>query len=190
MSFDVSACPDGQLARLSRAGDERAFAELVRRHKEPIYRLARSCTGDADEALDIVQDAFVAAHGALRRYDPERSFRAWLARIALNKCRDWSRRRAVRRLFSLPGLTADQAAEYADPTPGVEQEAADRQELARLEQGIAALPRALREVLVLRTIEGLSQAETADALGVTEKAVETRLYRARAKLGDVRGKGR
>ena len=64
------------------------------------------------------------------------------------------------------------------------------EELARLERGIAALPRALREVLVLRAIEGLSQAETADALGVTEKAVETRLYRARAKLADVRDSGR
>lgn len=61
---------------------------------------------------------------------------------------------------------------------------ADRQELERVAAAIAALPGNLRETLVLRTIEGLSQAETAETLGVSEKAVETRLYRARQKLAE------
>ena len=121
MKPDFSACTDGELAAFAREGDQRAFAEIVRRHKKPTYRVARSCMGDVDEALDIVQDAFVAAYRNLARYDPDRSFRAWLARITLNKCRDWARRRAVRRLFTLPGLTAEEAAHVADPNPGADQ---------------------------------------------------------------------
>lgn len=186
MTPDYSACTDGELACFSRDGQQRAFAEIVRRHKEPMYRVAKSCMGDPDEALDVVQEAFVAAFRNLARYDPSRSFRAWLARITINKCRDWMRHRAVRKLFTFPALTTEQADQVADPTPGTERAAADQEELARLERAIRELPRPLRDVLVLRVMDGLSQAETAEALEITEKAVETRLYRARGKLAGVR----
>ena len=153
----------------------------VHRHKEPLYRLIARLIGDNDEALDLVQDAFIAAHGALRNYDQNRPMRAWLSRIAINKARDWRRRRAVRRLISavLPLSDADR---IADNTPSAETVVSDRQELSDVEAAIAALPSNLREALVLRTIEGLSQAEAAETLGVSEKTVETRLYRARLKL--------
>lgn len=172
---------DGELASLCLAGQQSAFAEIVRRHKEPVHRLIARIIGDDDEALDIVQEAFVAAYRALRRYDMARPMRAWLARIAINKARDWRRRRAVRRLISAV-LPIDQTADAADETPSIETLAADRQELAGVTAAIARLPGNLRETLVLRTIEGLTQAETADMLGISEKAVETRLYRARIKL--------
>lgn len=172
---------DGELASLCLAGQQSAFAEIVRRHKEPVHRLIARIIGDDDEALDIVQEAFVAAYRALRRYDMARPMRAWLARIAINKARDWRRRRAVRRLISAV-LPIDQTADAADETPSVETLAADRQELAGVTAAIARLPGNLRETLVLRTIEGLTQAETAEMLGISEKAVETRLYRARIKL--------
>jgi RNA polymerase sigma-70 factor (ECF subfamily) len=111
--------------------------------------------------------------------------RAWLAAIAINKCRDWSRRRRVRRLFSF-ALPIDAAAENVrEDRPGQDVEAADRQELARLRRAITELPSALREPLVLHAIEGMSQAETAVVLAITEKAVETRLRRARSKLASI-----
>jgi len=174
---------DGELAAQCLAGRQAAFAEIVRRHKEPLHRLVSRIIGDDHEALDIVQEAFVSAHHALRRYDTARPMRAWLSRIAINKARDWRRRRAVRRLISVI-LPIDQAAEAADETPSTETQAADRQELERVATFIAALPGNLRETLVLRTIEGLSQSETAQILRISEKAVETRLYRARQKLGE------
>lgn len=186
MTPGISACTDGELAMLCRRGDQRAFSEIVKRHKEPMYRVAKSCMGEPDEALDIVQEAFLAAFRNLARYDPDRSFRAWLARITINKCRDWARRRAVRRLFTLPSVTAEQASRIVDPGADAERAAGDRAELARLELAIRALPANLREVLLLRAIDGLSQAETAEALQITEKAVEARLYRARGKLARVR----
>lgn len=181
MSDAYADWSDGDLAALSLAGDQAAFSEVVRRHKEALYRLVARIIGDDDEALDVVQEAFVSAHGALRSYDRNRPMRAWLSRIAINKARDWRRRRTVRRLISavLPMSDADRT---VDDTPSAETVASDRQELAGVAAAIAALPTSLRETLVLRTIEGLSQAEVAETLGVSEKAVETRLYRARSRL--------
>ena len=180
---------DGDLAALSLAGGQAAFAALVRRHKEPLHRLVARLIGDEEEALDLVQEAFVSAHRALGSYYASRPMRAWLSRIAINKARDWRRRRAVRRLISavLPISLADR---IGDDTPSVETVAGDRQELAGVEVAIAALPTNLRDALVLRTIEGLSQAEAAETLGVSEKAVETRLYRARLKLAESVGSNR
>ena len=174
---------DGDLAALSLAGGQAAFAALVRRHKEPLHRLVARLIGDEEEALDVVQEAFVSAHRALGSYDASRPMRAWLSRIAINKARDWRRRRAVRRLISavLPLSDADR---IADSRPSAQTVASDRQELASVRLAIAALPTRLRETLVLRTIEGFSQAEVAQTLGVSEKAVETRLYRARLKLAE------
>lgn len=182
--------PDASLVRRALAGDAQAQRALVERHREAVYRLARTASGDAEEAFDITQEAFVAAFGALSRYDPARPFRGWIAAITLNKCRDRARRRAVRRFLGLP-LPDNAAAWIADDAPSPEAEAASRDELAATARAIAALPPALKDVLILRTIEGLSQQETAEALGISGKAVETRLYRARQKLGEaVRGLSR
>jgi RNA polymerase sigma-70 factor (ECF subfamily) len=182
VSLDWTTLSDGELATLSIAGRQAAFAEIVRRYRQPIFRLTRAFIGDADEALDLTQEAFVAAHQALARYDPNRSMQAWLTTIAVNKCRDWARKRAVRRFLSFALPNDDQVEAIADDGAAVDVAAADRQELGRVSRAIASLPANLKEPLVLRTIEGLSQAETAEVLGISQKAVETRLYRARARL--------
>ncbi|MXO76122.1 sigma-70 family RNA polymerase sigma factor [Altererythrobacter aerius] len=185
MKCSPEECTDGDLVALTRAGRQDAFAELMRRHKEPLYRLIRGHIGDPEEAVDLVQDSFISAFKALDRYDQTRPFRAWMARIAINKCRDWARRRAVRRLL-LTAAPPAQAAEVPDPAPGIDDTVGDRQELERLWQAIADLPRALKEPLILRTIDGLSQAEVAALLRISGKAVETRLYRARRRLSALR----
>lgn len=186
MSLDLQSLSDGELAALALAGRQSAFAEILRRHRDPVYRLVRAHVGDADEALDLLQETFIAAFRALDRYDQSRPMRAWLSRIAINKCRDWSRRRAVRRFFMSLSLTGEADVEVEDDAPRIDDAAEDRQELELLWVAIAELPRALKEPLILRTIEGLSQSEAAGVLGISEKAVETRLYRARAKLARVR----
>ena len=182
MSLDWTSLTDGELATLSIAGRQAAFAEIMRRYRQPVFRLARACTGESDEALDLVQETFVAAHQALSRYDTQRSMKAWLSTIAINKCRDWGRKRTVRRFFSFAISEDGQADAVIDDGPATDTTVADRQELDRVTRAIATLPMNLKEVLVLRTIEGLSQAETAEVLGVSQKAIETRLYRARARL--------
>lgn len=184
MTIDFSALSDGELASLSLAGRQSAFAELVRRHRQPIYRLVVGNIGDPDEALDLVQETFVAAYRALRRFDAARSMRTWLSAIAMNKCRDWSRRRRVRRFLGLSPTAESDLRHIAEDKPLPDVQAGDRQDLRRLAAAVAELPPSLREPLVLHVIEGASQAETASILGVSEKAVETRVRRARAKLAD------
>ncbi len=181
MSLDLSHCSDRELAALARGGQHGAYREFLARYKAPVFRLIRGNIGDPDEAMDLTQEAFVAGFAALDRYDGDRPFRVWIARIALNKCRDWARRRAVRSFFAR-ALPLDSAHDVASDVPAPDAEAADRAELARVRGAMAQLPHHLREILVLRGVEELSQAETADLLQVSEKTVETRLYRARAKL--------
>jgi RNA polymerase sigma-70 factor (ECF subfamily) len=185
VSLELSSLSDGELAALTLGGRDAAFAEIMRRHREPVYRLVRAHVGDADEAFDLVQECFAAAYRALGRYDPARPMRAWLSTIALNKSRDWGRKRWVRRLFDSTGILDDEATRVADERAPPDRIATDRQELARATRAITVLPTALKEPLILRTIEGLSQAETAQALGISEKAVETRLRRARERLSRV-----
>lgn len=183
MSLDLAGCSDGELAALALAGRQAAYGELMRRHRDPAYRLIRGHIGDADAALDVTQQTFVAAFSALARYDGARPFRIWIARIAINKCHDWARRRTVRKILSF-ALPIEAASAAADEAATPEATLSDRQELRRTMAAIATLPASLKESLILRTIEGLSQAETAQVLGISEKAVEARVYRARARLAE------
>ncbi len=172
---------DPALAARAARGDQAGFAALMQRHKGWLYRFVRRYVPDAEEAYDVVQESFAAAWAAIGRYDPERPFEAWLRRIALNKCRDRGRKAAVRRvLFGFRG--ADPVSEPVDPAVGPDEAALKGQALQRLENAIAALPRGLKEPLVLTALEGLSHKEAGDLLGLNAKAVETRVYRARKQL--------
>ena len=184
MSLTPEDCSDGELAALALSGRQSAYTALLARYREPIFRVVRATIGDNDAAVDVTQETFVSAFAALKSYDSERSFKTWISRIAINKCRDWARRRSVRRFFSF-ALPIETAANVADDTFTADKQISDRAELARVQAAIATLPQAIREPLVLRTIEGMTQAESAQVLGISEKAVETRLYRARAKLTEL-----
>lgn len=176
---------DSELAASAVAGDERAFSWLMQRHKDALYRFIRRYTGDADEAYDLLQESFTAAWSALKRYDQTRSFPTWLRRIALNKCRDWSRRRAVRRwLTRNEGLDSWTGQSLATGDPSPEDTVSDQEQLVRLDKAIASLPIGLKEPLILTALEGLSQDEAGKLLGLSAKAIELRVYRARRALSD------
>lgn len=186
MSLELSACTDGELAALTLAGRQAAFAEIMRRHQEPVYRLIRAHIGDAEEALDLTQECFASAFQNLPRYDGDRPLAAWLARVAINKSRDWHRRRRIRQILSFASSLPPETMESEwDEAPGADAITFDRAELARLSRAVSELPATLKETLLLRTVEGLSQAETAAALGISGKAVETRLRRARERLSKI-----
>jgi RNA polymerase sigma-70 factor (ECF subfamily) len=181
----LDSAADEALARRAAAGDERAFAELVRRHKDPLYRLLRRYTGDADQAYEAAHEAFIAAWRAFGRYDADRSFVAWLRTIAFNKLRDLGRRRAVHRFLLGSDVLEEEAAEArADPASGADDILIERQDVAALDRAIARLPGKLKEALILTAFDGWSQKEAADILGVSEKTVETRVYRARRILAE------
>ena len=181
----IAEATDAALARSAAEGDDKAFAVLVGRHKEPLYRLLRRYTGDSDEAYEAAHEAFIAAWGALKRYDPSRSFGAWLRTIAINKARDRGRRMLVRRvLFGFRDLDDAEVLETADPAASAEHEVLQDEQAKRFDRAVSRLPFALKEALILTAFEGLSQKEAAQLLGVSIKTVETRVYRARKLLMD------
>lgn len=184
---DLAGCSDGELATLALDRSSAAYSVLMRRHETRIYRLIRSHIGNNDEAFDLVQESFVAAWLALKTYDPARPFGTWLARIAINKSRDWGRRRAVRKFFTFAAPLTGDVLEIPDDAIGADVAADDRQRMAAVARAIPQLPAKLKEPLILCAVDGLPQAEAAIILGISEKAVETRIRRARARLSEIIG---
>lgn len=150
----------------ARAGDESAFAELVRAWLPAAYRVARQITRDPAEAEDAVQEAFLRAHRALHRFDPARPFGPWILTIAARRALT----RARRRRRDAPLEAAAAAAEPAAPRE------------AGLSDALDELSPADRAILVLKYKEGLSVSEIARALDIGEPAVKVRLFRARERL--------
>ncbi len=184
---------DAELALQAQAGEKHAFDLLVRRHKGPLYRFVRRYVGNDDDAYDIVQDAFISAWMALQRYDRRKAFSTWLRAIALNKCRDFGRRQAVRRRFRwmVAFHEAEPSAEHQEEIRELDRR--EDQRLKRLDQAIAQLRSFYKEPLLLTTIGRMSQEEAAKQLGTTTKAIEMRIRRAKKKLvvalSDLKGEG-
>ncbi|MAK81824.1 MAG: RNA polymerase sigma factor [Phenylobacterium sp.] len=158
----------------------------MRRHKPSLYGFVRRYVGDADAAVDVVQETLVAAWKALARFDDRRAFPVWLRAIALNKCRDRARRLAVRRFIL--GEKDDQSPEaqaQADPAPDGEESIVSAQRRAIVQKAVDRLPIKLKEPLLLTYFDELTQQEAALLLGVTVKTVETRVYRARQQLAEL-----
>lgn len=166
-------------------GDEAAFTTLMAATKADLYRFIRRYVGDETEAYDLLQETYAGAWLALRRYDPTRPFDVWLRSIALNKCRDWSRRRAVRRVVrGVMGLDTPEATAVGDDAPSPEARFDDQRRAQALQRALSGLPDSLKAPLLLATLEGRSHAEIAAIMGVTTKAVETRIARARKALAN------
>lgn len=178
-----SEATERALVARARAGDRRAFGELVRRYMQRSYYVALGLVGSHDDALDLSQEAFARAYRARRSLDPDRPFYAWLYQIVRRLCFNFLRdrkRRSQRLQEAAPWLVeqASRRAPGADPAGDVE-----RAELrARLEIAIEALSEREREVLVLKEFEGLRYREIAELLGVPIGTVMSRLYTARKRL--------
>jgi len=183
---DTGGESDAALVQRALSGDDTAFAHLMGRHKQWAYRFVRRYVGNADDAYDVLQDTFFSAWLALARYEPARPFDIWLRRIALNKCRDRARREAVRRVFAHLGGDDVDTLDLPDAAAGPESSVATGQEIEHLERSLAALPRSLKEPLLLTALEGLSHQEAGEVLGLNAKAVEMRIYRARERLSALR----
>lgn len=184
----MTAGGDTDEARAAR-GDRTAFAALMATTSGDLYRFIRRYVGDTDEAYDLLQETYVSAWLAIRRYDPARSFETWLRSIAINKCRDWGRKRTVRRIVrGVMGLDTPEAMAVGEDAPEAETQLDDRRRMAEMNQALANLPDTLKAPLLLASLEGRSHAEIAEVLGVTPKAVETRIARARQKLNQALGR--
>jgi RNA polymerase sigma-70 factor, ECF subfamily len=174
---------DEEIVERVLAGETALFEAIMRRHNQRLYRAARAILRDDSQAEDVVQDAYVRAYEHLRQFAGRASFAAWLIRIAVNEglARLRSRKRYDEQISEDEG-EGDRMDRFASSMPDPEQEASTLEVRRLLDVSIEGLPDSSRAVFVLRDVEGMSTAETADALGITEENVKVRLHRARALL--------
>lgn len=172
--------PDRKLVQKVISGDRAAFGRLARSEIGRLIKLAQRLLNSTSEAEDAVQDALASVWLARRRLDPARPIGPFLTTTTLNKCRDRLRRRKLTGFWGQH--TPLDELNLPDNGPDPETSAIDRDALRSLQREIERLPVRLREALVLVVIDGRSHDEAAHLLGVSEKAVETRIYRARKRL--------
>jgi RNA polymerase sigma factor (sigma-70 family) len=175
--------PDLPLVRALQAGDESALNELIRKYQVPLFGFICRYTGDEEAARDILQETFVRLYFGIRRFKPRAKFATWLYAIAVNLCRDYARSRQRRQSYSTESLDVGdlhRKVPSADRDPAAD--AASRERMAVLQKAIEELPHDLRTALLLFAVERHSQWECAELLGISPKAVETRVYRARKIL--------
>jgi RNA polymerase sigma-70 factor (ECF subfamily) len=184
---DVSHDPDSDLVALVLAGDGPAFAAIMTRYNQRLFRVARGVVRDEAEAEDVLQEAYVRAFAALPDFRGEAGLGTWLTRIVLNEALGRMRRRRPTEQLDV----LDQDVQTGDSRvvmfPGVNapnpEAAAARSEVRRLlERAIDDLPEAFRLVFVMRDIEEMSIDETAANLAIRPETVKTRLHRARRLL--------
>lgn len=159
-------------------GDVDLFEVLMRRHNPRLYRAVRSIVRDEAQVEDVMQETYVKAYVALKDFAGRSQFSTWLIQIGINEAIARSRHARLAPVQNDDLDELDVPAKTHDP----ERQLSAAQLLGLLEKAVDALPLGYREVFMLRQIEGLSVAETAEALGLSEEAVKTRAFRAHERL--------
>lgn len=173
MSLQLDSLTDAELVARVLHGQRDAYAGLVRRHQDRLYRHARGMGLDHDTSLDLVQDAFVKAYTRLSECRAADQFRFWLFRIGRNLCLDYLK--SVRRL-SMPLSTLPDAENIADDN------ATDHELSSTLRTALEQLPLALREAFLLKHDAGYTYDEVAELTNASPSAVKMRVHRAREAL--------
>jgi RNA polymerase sigma-70 factor (ECF subfamily) len=183
-----------ELIRRVRDGDKDAFYGLVRPYQRAVFFAAKSVLGNDADAEEAVQEAVLKAFTHIKDFRGDSKFSTWLVRIAINEAR-MKLRKEHRQLYeSLDELTVDEKGDYwprdfAD-WKEIPIEALQLTELREaLSKALASLEPKYRQVVVLRDIQHFSVAETAEALGISQENVKTRLHRARLRMRDALAPG-
>ncbi len=171
---------DAQVVRRVLAGEPELFEVLVRRHDARVYRTVRAILRDEDEAEDAMQAAWVSAYQHLGAFAHASSFTTWLVRIAANEALGRLRKRS--HLVAVDDGGEDGGGPMDLRAEDPEERAAAHEAIRLVERAVDQLSAPYRAVFVLRDVEQLSTAETAEALGLGEEAVKVRLHRARGML--------
>jgi RNA polymerase sigma-70 factor (ECF subfamily) len=178
------ALSDVEVVRRVREGETGLFEILMRRYNQRLYRIARTILNDDGEAEDVMQQAYLNAYLHLDQFAERASFSTWLTKIAVYEAIARSQRRTAAR--PNPDFESGERAmtHVRESRPDPEHQAFATELRSLLESAIDSLPEHYRIVFTLRQIEGLSTAETAQSLEISEDSVKTRLHRARALLQD------
>jgi RNA polymerase sigma-70 factor (ECF subfamily) len=185
----AEAVPEPVLVDRARGGDWSASEELFRRYRDRAFAVAyRMSAGDREEALDLTQDAFLAAFRNLRKFEGKSSFYTWFYRILVNTCLDAYRKRKRRwRLFGNrpsnpdhPERNSDDPERHADQNEASDplSSVAARQLQQKAQQALALLSERQRMIFQLKVFEELSISEIAQSMGLAQGTVKSHLFRA------------
>lgn len=172
----------------AKAGNYRAFEELVDRYEKKIFRLGLNITGSPEDAEDVLQETFLKAFEHLPDFREDSRFYTWIVRIAVNEGLMKLRKRRSDRSVPIEDFVDEEGEvlprEFADWRPNPEESLARSEIETILTQAARSLPPTFRAVFFLRDVQGLSTQETAELLNLTVSAVKARLFRARMHLRD------
>ncbi len=175
---------ESELIAKARRGDADAFAVLVTRYRDRVYRLVLGLLRDAGHAEDVTQETFIKAWFRLSTFTGSSAFYTWLYRVAVNAASDWRKRWSRRRALALEdGPLGPEAVPDRGPRP--DRLAYGRELSVRIDEALSAMPEKFRAMIILRDFEGLSYEEIGRVLRIRKGTVESRLFRAREKLKDL-----
>jgi RNA polymerase sigma-70 factor, ECF subfamily len=179
------ALHDRELVRKAQRGDKESFEELVRRHQNRVFAVARGILKRHEDVEDISQQVFVKAYFALKKFDQRSAFTTWLYKITVNECWDLLRKRKVRPLVYEADLSEEQGRMYQ----ASENREAERTDLPdridakqQVERLLGFLDERDRGMLVLKEVEGFAIEEIADIFDLNTNTVKVRLFRARQRI--------
>ncbi|HLK03644.1 MAG TPA: sigma-70 family RNA polymerase sigma factor [Candidatus Acidoferrum sp.] len=181
----TAATPDRDLVRLAQRGSKEAFEELVRRHQNRVFAVARGILKRQEDVEDISQQVFVKAYFALKKFDQRSAFTTWLYKITVNECWDLLRKRKVRPLVYESDFSEEQTRQYQ----ATKEQGEDAPDLAlridaknRVERLLGFLDERDRGMLVLKEVEGFAIEEIAEIFDLNTNTVKVRLFRARQRI--------
>jgi RNA polymerase sigma-70 factor (ECF subfamily) len=176
------ALSDDEVIRRVKAGETALFEVIMRRYNQRLYRVTRSILGNDAEAEDVAQDAYVRSYMHLDQFDGRAKFSTWLTKIAVHEAlaRLRKQERVVEIDAELGSMEGRMRLESKGPSP--EQEVLTNTIRIVLETAVERLPQSYRSVFMMREVEQMSTAETAESLDISEESVKVRLHRARALL--------
>jgi RNA polymerase sigma-70 factor (ECF subfamily) len=175
---------DAELVERLKKGEGRALDELFRRHRDAAYGIAYRLVGNREDALDVVQEAFIHVMRGVETFRGQSSFRTWLYRIVTHAALDYRRYRSLRAAESLDSdIAPEQAGAAPQRTP--QEEAADRDLSFAIDKALANVSEKNRAALVLFAIEGQTYQEVAEVLGISVGTVMSRIFNARQRLREL-----
>jgi RNA polymerase sigma-70 factor (ECF subfamily) len=185
--------PDIEQLRRLRDGDEDAFVMLVARYHQPMLRLARTMVSSKAVAEEIVQDTWMGVVRGIDQFEGRSSFKTWLYRILINRARSAGAKEhpttSIESLHSVDPSRFDSEGHWADPLDRWRDDTESRLDAATLvpilESALEDLAPRQRQVVILRDVEGLSNDEACEALGITSGNQRILLHRGRARLREI-----
>ena len=167
----------------ARRGSKEAFGKLITAYQSPVFNLAYRMLGNADEAEQASQEAFIRAWTRLESYDPAHKFSTWLLSITSNYCIDQLRKRRAQ-LLSIEGPLPSHPALMSENSDGPEVQATNSERQESVQQLLETLPDDYKQAVVLRYWYDMSYEEIADVMETSVSAIKSRLFRARRQMAE------